>query len=225
MNNKKSCWFLKGLFFECCAQSGHCALWFGRDLNTKKGCESVSVFKIEEGYINNVDVGGLVLFYLRVGLGPKVSEVVKGLEKGSAYVSESATGDQRKVVAPFASRHIGLEMLKKELGVKFVRIEIEEKQHNYRITMPHGQVQMEKTVGGDGKNPIMMLNNKLEGVREDPRMAFINNFTFYTTVLWNYKDYDLDLKYKNVSGCVGDFIIKGDSDTLNYYDDLRKSSW
>jgi hypothetical protein len=113
-------------------------------------------------------------------------------------------------------------MLKEELGTKFVRMEVKEDGNGYEIDMPYGHIEMIKTVGGDGVNPIMMLNNKLEAVREDPRVAFINNFAFCTTLRWRFKDHDLDLEYHNVSGCVGRFVAKGDFAVLEHYDNLRR---
>ena len=77
-------WLIKGNFIECCAQVGHCPLRFGRDIPGGITCESFVTLKINEGHINDVDMKDIVLIYLRTGIGPKYSDIIKGLDKGAS---------------------------------------------------------------------------------------------------------------------------------------------
>jgi hypothetical protein len=192
-------WMLKGTFFECCrALDGHCGLWFGREL--PNACANVLTYQIKEGHIQNVDMKGIIITCHMDGIGPKPSDMAKGVEEGAAYISDHATDEQRKLLEPFIMEHLEGRMWKKRLGTKYVKINISEENGTYRITMPYAEVEMSLAIGGDGKNPIRM---------ENPPMPFLSNVRFCNTHFWKYHDYGKNLEYHNTSGGIADFTLQG----------------
>lgn len=204
---------LKGIFLEACRKHGHCPLWFGRDIVEDKPCESMVVLKIEEGQIKGICVDGISLIYMRIGLGPKVPYTT--IKWGASYVSRNINEEQKTILEYFASRQIGTEMIDEFAGVKFCELEVEIENGLYHVKMPFGEVRMAHTVGGDGINPIIMHNNKLDGVREDPRMLVLKNAKFCNTDYWKYHDHGYKLEYHTLGGTTGDFYLVGD------YKDIR----
>jgi galactose-1-phosphate uridylyltransferase len=152
MTNRKD-WALKGTFYECCrVLDGHCGLWFNRGL--PEACANLLTYQIKEGQIQNVDMKGIIITCHMDGIGPTPSDLAKGVKEGAAYISENATGQQRKILEPFVMEHLEGRMWRKRLGIKYVKINISEKNGTYRIMMPFGELEMSLTVGGDGKNPV-----------------------------------------------------------------------
>ena len=203
----KENWKLKGRFFECCIQSGHCALWFGRDL-TGEACKNFATFQIEEGHIDNVDMKGIIIIHRADGIGPKCEDLDPskggGMEEGAAYVSDNATKEQRKVLEPFVRNHLGAELWKTCLGVKFVKIEITEEKGIYHITYPFGEGKQTPAIGGDGKNYM-----RLENPTRYNLVVLPINCIFCNTLFWKYDDYGKHLEYHNTSGCMANFDCKG----------------
>lgn len=192
-------WRLKGTFYECCrVDDGHCGLWFGRDL--PRACTNLSTYQITGGKIQNVDMSGIIIILHKDGIGPKFSDLAKGVEEGAAYISDNATDEQRKILEPFAIQDLSGEKLKKVLGVKFVDIEINKKNGTYHVTMPFGEQKMALTVGGDGKNPMRI---------ENFAMTSFTNIRFCNTIFWKYRDYGKNLEYRNTSGAIADFDLRG----------------
>jgi hypothetical protein len=193
MSTRKD-WGLKGTFFECCrVLDGHCGLWFGRDL--PKACANLETFQIKEGQIQNVDMKGIILMFHQDGIGPTAAELRNGPAEGAAYISDGATDEQRKVLDTFVKGYKGW---RKNLGIKYVPIDISEENGTYHITMPFGELEMSLAIGGDGKNPISMGNAP---------MPFLSNVRFANTHYWKYHDYGKNLEYHNTSGAIGDFIL------------------
>ena len=87
----------------------------------------------------------------------------------------------------------------KTLGVKFVKIDISEKDRTYNIVTPFGEQHLTLTIGGDGKNPIRMENQGL---------PFLSNVRVCNG-LWKYHDYGKSLEYHNTSGQMADFSLQG----------------
>ena len=198
MNTRKD-WILKGTFYECCrVLDGHCGLWFNRDL--PEACANLLTYQIKEGQIQNVDMKGIIITCHMDGIGPKHTDMAKGVKEGAAYISENATDEQRKILEPFVMEHLEGRMWRKCLGIKYVKINISEENGTYRLTMPFGELEMSLAIGGDGKNPIRM---------ENPPMPFLNNVRFCNTHLWKYHDYDKNLEYHNTSGAIADFTLRG----------------
>ena len=190
-------WMLKGTFFECCRiEDGHCALWFGRDL--PKACANLETYQIQEGQIQNIDMKGIILMFHQNGIGPKLADLMKGAREGAAYISDNATGEQRKVLEPFIKEHMNAGRWKKNLGLKYVNIDISKENNNYHITMPFGEQNMSLAIGGDGKNPMRL---------ENPPMPFVANVRFCNTHFWKYHDYGKNLEFHNTSGVMADFVL------------------
>jgi hypothetical protein len=193
-------WVLKGIFYECCRiEDGHCGLWFGRDL--PDACINFATFLVKEGQIQNVNMEGIIIIHHQDGIGPKRSDIAKGIGEGAVYISDNATEAQRKVLEPFVKKNLGAEHWKKLLGVKFVKIDITEKNGTYHITMPFGEQKIALTIGGDGKTPVRM---------ENPRLYGRSNVKFCNTEYWKYHDYGKNLEFHNTSGVIADFSFEGD---------------
>ena len=196
MNDEKN-WVLKGVFYECCrVEDGHCALWFGRDL--PRACANIATYQITEGHIKNVDMKGVVLIQHQEGIGPKVTDMAKGVAEGAAYISDSVNDEQRGVLESFLKTDLGIRPWKKTLGIKVVKIDIQEENGTYHITMPFGEQKMSLTVGGDNKNPMRL---------ENPRSPVFSNVRFCNTETWRFHDYGKNLEFHNTSGVIADFVF------------------
>ncbi len=198
MATKKN-WALQGVVYECCRIEGHCPLWFGRDL-WKEPCINLNTYEIKKGHIGGIDMKGIIIMLHGDKIGPKFADCVKGFGEGAVYISDNANPEQRKILEHFATSHLGVEHWGKILGVKFVPIEISQKERTYHITMPFGEQQFTLTLGGDGKTPIRMEN------AQDPALS---NIRFCNTDVWKYNDYGKNLEFHNTSGEISDFAIQG----------------
>lgn len=198
MNEKKD-WVLKGIFYECCrVEDGHCALWLGRDL--PRACANMATYQITEGRIQDVDMKGIVIMQHQEGIGPKVADMAKGADEGASYISDNANDEQRRVLEPFLKTSLGLRPWKRNLGLRFVRIDIREDNGTYHLTMPFGEQRMSLTTGGDNKNPMRL---------ENPRSPAFSKVRFCHTRTWSYHDYGKGLEFHNTSGVIADFVFSG----------------
>jgi hypothetical protein len=198
VTNRKN-WTLKGTFYECCrVLDGHCGLWFNRDL--PEACANLLTYQIKEGHIQDVNMKGIIITCHMDGIGPKHTDLAKGVKEGAAYISENATDEQRKILEPFVMEHLEGRMWKQCLGIRYVKINISEENDTYHLTMPFGEMEMSLAIGGDGKNPIRM---------ENPFLPFLSNVKFGNTHFWKYHDYGKDLEYHNTSGAAADFTLQG----------------
>ena len=196
MNEKKN-WVLKGVFYECCrVEDGHCALWFGRDL--PRACANMATYQITEGHIQNVDMKGVVLIQHQEGIGPKVADMSKGANEGASYISDNVNDDQRSALESFLKTKLGIRPWKKDFGTKFVKIDIQEQNGTYHITMPFGEQKMSLTVGGDNKNPMRL---------ENPGPPTFSNVRFCNTETWKYHDHGKNLEFYKTSGVMADFVF------------------
>ena len=195
MTSQKN-WALKGVFYECCRVEGHCPLWFGRDL-WDEPCKSLATHEVKEGHIGGVDMKGIIIMDHWDGIGPKAADL--GGREGAAYISDNATAEQRRVLEPFVTTHLGAETWAKTLGVKFVKINISQQDRTYHITMPFGEQKFTLTVGGDGKTPIR-LENTGETALSDIKICNTD---------WKYSDYGKNLEYRKTSSQIADFDMRG----------------
>jgi len=204
----KENWKLKGRFFESCIQSGHCSLWFGRDINGE-ACKNFATFDIEKGHINGIDMKGIKIIHRADGIGPKCEDLDPtkggGMEEGAAYVSDNATEEQRKVLEPFVRNHLGGELWKKYLGMKFCKIDITEENGIFHITYPYGEGKTTPAIGGDGKSYMRLVNPTRYNL-----VVLPIDCIFCNTLFWKYDDYGKHLEYHNTSGCMANFDCKGD---------------
>jgi len=196
----KTGWILKGTRYETCRQEGQCPLKFGREL-WDAPCVSFAVYQIKEGEIGNIDIAGITIIHHVDGIGPKFADLAKGPVEGAIYISDNATEEQRKVLEPFTKTHIWAERWRKNLGVKFVPINIEEDNGTYHISMPSGEMKLSLTVGGDGKNPIRWINTRRPGITD--YKAANNHY-------WNYRDYGKNIEFHDTGGEIADFVWQGE---------------
>ena len=193
---EKEGWTLKGTFYECChALDGQCGLQFGREL--PHTCACLATYQIKEGQIKNVDMKGINILFHMDGIGPKPDDVVK---EGAVYISDDAADEQREILKPFVMEKMEGTMWEKTLGIKFVKINISEKDGIYSITTPFGEQNLSLTIGGDGKNPIRIENGGL---------PFLSNVRVCNPRLWKYHDYGKNMEYHNTSGQIADFALQG----------------
>jgi hypothetical protein len=194
-------WMLKGNFFESCRTEGHCPLWFGRDLWNNTPCVNFATYQITEGQIDNVDMKDITIIHHQDGIGPTFAELMKGVKEGAAYISDNATAEQRKILEPWVKNHLGAEGWGKCLGVKFVKIDISQKDRTYNVVMPFGEQHLTLTTGGDGKTAILM---------ENAWNTAVSNIQFANTDLWKFNDYGKNIEYHNTEGNVATFAVEGD---------------
>ena len=188
-------WMLEGTFYECCrALEGQCSLQFGREMPHSCGC--LATYQIKEGQIKNVDMTGINLLFHMDKIGPKHED---GAGEGAVYISDSATEEQREILEPFVIENMEGGMWRKTLGIKYVKIEISEEGSTYCITTPFSEQNLTLTVGGDGKTPIRIENGGL---------SFLNDVKVCTG-FWKYNDYGKNLGFRNTSGQVADFALRG----------------
>jgi len=192
-------WKIKGVWYEGCAAQGQCPYYFGRD--TEEPCKSFQVFEIKEGYIDNVDIGGLLVVMVVDLFSHKfVDLLVKGGE-GGIYISDTATEEQKRVLEPFLAGNVSGHLVKKCLGVKFVKINLSQEDNTYHITMPYGELKLSLTVGLDGKNPVRLENCMFSMLFPDLKIC--------NTHFWKYNDFDRDWEFVNRSGVIADFDMQG----------------
>ncbi len=194
MADKKG-WKLKGTFYECCrALDGQCGLQFDREM--PHACSCLTTYRIEEGHIQGVDMSGISLLIHMDEIGPRPGTV----EEGAVYISDNATEKQRKTLQDFFFEHMEGGMWKKTLGVKFVRVDVSEKDRTSTISAPFWEQNLVLTVGGDGVNPVRMENG---------RLPFLSNVRICTG-FWKFSDYGKNYAYRNTSGQIADFTLQGE---------------
>lgn len=200
-------WRLKGKFYESCRQSGHCALWFGRDL-TAGHCSNFATFQIKEGHINNIEMKGIIIIQCGDGIGPTQADLDPskggGIKEGAVYVSDNAGPEQRKVLTPFVKNNLGAELWKKCLGVKYVKISIKNNRGMYHITYPFGEKKLSKATG-EGNKPVVLKNPRAYN-----QAVPLKNYVCCNTWSWKYNDYGKSYEFNNTSGTIADFDIIAD---------------
>ena len=193
-------WALKGVCYEGCRMNGQCPLWFGRDI-WDEPCTSLGTWEVKEGHIGGVDMKGIIIMYLQDGIGPKAADLARGPREGAAYISDNTTAEQRKVLEPFVTTHLGVgaKGWGKTLGVKVVKINISQQDRIYHIIMPFGEQKFTLTVGGNGKTPIRLENTGVAGF-SDIKVCNTD---------WKYSDYGKSLEFRQTSSQIADFDMRG----------------
>ena len=121
-----------------------------------------------------------------------------GSEAG-IYVSDKASPEQRKVLDTLVVQGIGGAIMKKVFGVKYVNIDVEEKDDTFHVKMPFGEMTQKLTRGPDGK-PVRLENTTL---------PFLSNAKACDTPFWNYEDHGRHFDYQNRCGTWADFTMAG----------------
>jgi hypothetical protein len=195
MEELKPGWQIKGIYNEACASEGHCPYYFGRD--KEGGCRYFMVFRIQEGTVNDVDLSGITVVYLGDLPHSTYAEVMKKGSEGAIYISDNVTPEQRKVLDILVVNALGGVIMKKVLGVRYVKIGIEEGEDTVHFKMPSGEMKMQLTKSHDG-NPVRLENTTL---------PFLLNVKAAHTPFWNWYDYDIHYDYKNRCGTWADFVM------------------
>jgi len=187
---------VKSVYNEACASEGHCPYYFGRD--KEGGCRHFTAFRIQEGKVDDVDLSGITVVYLGDLPHSTFSEVLEKGSEGAIYISEKWTPEQRKVLDILAVKSLGGgPMMQRVLGVKYVKIDVEEGENTISINMPSGELKMHLTKSHDG-NPVRL---------ENPSMPFLSDVKAAHTPYWNWSDYNRHYDYRNWCGTWADFVM------------------
>jgi hypothetical protein len=189
-------WHLRGTYHEACASEGHCPYYFGRD--KEGGCRYFMVFRIEQGETNGVDLSGVVLVYAGDLPHSTYEEVVAKGSEGGIYVGSNVTPKQREILDVLATETLGGLLMKKNFGVKYVDIAVEETPTEVRVSMPFGEMEQRLTKGPDGE-PVRLENQTL---------PFLSNVKACHTPYWNYDDHGRHFEYRNRCGTWADFALE-----------------
>jgi hypothetical protein len=196
MENLKPGWQLKGVYNEACASEGHCPYYFGRD--KEGGCRYFMVFRINEGSANGVNLSGITLVYVGDLPHASFSEVLEKGSEGGIYVSDNATPQQREILDILAVSSLGGgSMMQRVLGLKYVKIELDEEDDAVRFSMPYGEMKMHLTRSHDG-NPIRL---------ENQTMPFLSNVRTAHAPFWHWSDYNRHFDYRNRCGTWAEFAM------------------
>jgi hypothetical protein len=114
-------------------------------------------------------------------------------------VNDDATEEQRKVLEPLVTTNIGALDMTKIFGLKYVKIDIEEREGKFYIKMPFGEMKQHLMKGLDG-GPIRI---------ENAPMPPLKNLKACHTPFWTYNDYGKNFEYKNRCGTWADFVFSG----------------
>ena len=202
MSKERISWHTKGSWYEACASEGHCSFYFGRD--REESCKSFQLFQIDEGKIGDVDNSGVLAINVVDLYSNKAMDVMTKGGEGGVYISDKTTEEQRKYLETYFSKNIpGSILLRKVLGIKYVDINLEQEGNTYHVTMPHGEMKLSYTPGLDGKNP-QRLENSIFGV-------FLSDIKICNTHFWKYNDFGRNWEFKNRSGVIASFDLKGKS--------------
>jgi len=186
-------WKVQGTYNEACAAEGHCPYYFGRDV--EGGCRYFMVFRIKEGKVNDVDLSGITVVYNGDILYPKFADFMEHGSEGGIYVSDDATPQQREVLDTLVTTNMGGLFLKKNFGVKYVKIDVEETDGTVHFKTPFGEMKQSQMKGLDG-GPIRI---------ENVPIPVLKNLKHCHTDFWTYKDHGKDFSYKNRNGTWADF--------------------
>ena len=197
MEELKPGWQVKGIYNEACAAEGHCPFYFGRD--REGGCRYFMVFRIKEGKVNNVDLSGITVIYNGDIPYSKFEDFMKNGSEGGIYVSDNATEEQRKVLDTLVVTNMGALFLRKNFGVKYVKIDIKEEDGTAHFKMPVGEMTQYLTKGLDGT--AIRIENVLFPV--------LKNLKACHTPFWKYSDHGKNFDYKDRCGTWADFVFEG----------------
>jgi hypothetical protein len=202
MSKERISWRTKGKWYEACASEGHCSFYFGRDRETP--CKSFQLFQIDEGKIGEVDISGVLAINVVDLFSNKAADVLTKGGEGGLYINSQTSEEQRRYLEPFFTNNIpGSILLKKTLGIRYVDISLEQENNTFHIKMPYGEMKLSYTPGLDGINPQMLENS--------PYGIFLKNLRICNTHFWKYNDFDKNWEFKNRSGVIADFDMKGKS--------------
>jgi hypothetical protein len=186
-------WEVKGVYHEACASEGHCPYYFGRD--KEGGCRYFMVFRITEGGFGGVDLAGINAVYVGDLPYPTYAEVAKKGSHGAAYISDTASPEQRAILDTLAVEALGGALMKDFWGVHYVEIDVEERGGTLHVTMPAGEMRLELTKSNNG-HPVRM---------ENVTLPFLFNVKAAHSPFWRWVDHGRHYEYVNRCGTWADF--------------------
>ena len=190
-------WQVKGTYNEACAAEGHCPLYFGRDV--ENGCRYYMVFRIEDGEVNGVSLGGITVIYNGDIHHSKFQEIMEHGSEGGVYISDNASEEQRHILDMLVTTSLGGQLMREIHAVKYVKIDVKEEDGGFQASMPFGEMKQHLVKGLDG-GPV-----RIENVA-NPNLS---NLKHCHTSFWTYKDHGKDFDYKNRCGTWADFAFQG----------------
>jgi hypothetical protein len=197
MQNNNLKWQIRGTYNEACASEGQCPFYLGRD--KEGGCQYFMVIRIQAGWVDDVDVSGTTVIYCGVITYSKYEELVKNGEEVAIYISDSSTPAQRKVLDPFVRSGMGVYLIQKAYGVKYVQIDAVEEGDTFSAKMPFGEMQQKLTKGLDG-TPVRLENQVVPP---------LSNVKLCHSPFWRYSDYGRSYEFFNRCAAWADYHSKG----------------
>jgi hypothetical protein len=188
-------WQIKGVYHETCASEGHCPYYFGRD--KEGGCRYFMVFRITEGVVGGVDLAGITAVYLGDLPYPTFAEVTSKGSHGAAYISDTATPEQRSILDTLAVDALGGALMKDFWGVDYVPISVTENDGMVEVSMPTGEMKLQLTKSNDG-NPVRI---------ENATLPFLSNIKAAHAPFWRWADHGRHYEYVNRCGTWADFSM------------------
>lgn len=197
MQELESGWRVKGTFNEACAAEGHCPFHFGRDV--EGGCRYFMVFRITAGKVNRVDLSGITVIYNGDVPYTSFADFMANGSEGGVYVSDNASQEQRRVLDTLVRTNMGAFFMKKIFEVKYVPIELEDRDGAFHVKMPFGEMEQSLMKGLDGR-PIRI---------ENAPFPILKNLKHCHTPFWRYSDHGKNFEYRNRGGTWADFKFCG----------------
>ena len=188
-------WQIRGVYHETCASEGHCPYYFGRD--KEGGCRYFMVFRIAEGVVGGVDLAGINAVYLGDLPYPTFAEVTSKGSHGAAYISDTATPEQRSILDTLAVQALGGALMKDFWGVDYVPISVTENDCMVEVSMPTGEMKLQLTKSNDG-NPVRI---------ENATLPFLSNIKAAHAPFWRWTDHGRHYEYVNRCGTWADFTM------------------
>jgi hypothetical protein len=94
---------------------------------------------------------------------------------------------------------MGAAFMKKNFGVKYVKIDVTEENGTIHFRMPYGEMKQTLMKGLDGR-PIRIENCPI---------PVLSNLKHCHTHFWNYHDHGKNFDYRNRCGTWADFTFEG----------------
>lgn len=156
-------WRMNGTYFETCSCDALCpCTWSGLTARaTHDRCNALLAFKIDEGDVDGVDVGGLNWAML-VDTPPVMLE---GNWRVGLVLDERASDEQRDKLGQVLSGSLGgppamlAPLIGEMLGVEALPVEIEESggRHHLKIG-DDAEIEVNDFHAGGGESPVMLTN-------------------------------------------------------------------
>lgn len=190
-------WQIRGTYNEACAAEGQCPFYLGRD--KEGGCQYFMVIRLQEGTVGDVDVSDVTVIYCGVITYSKYEDLIKNGEEVAIYISDSVTAEQRSVLEPFVRSGMGVYLIQKVYGVRYVNIELKEEGDTFSVKMPFGEMKQKLTKGLDG-TPVRLENQVVPSLL---------NVKLCNCPSWRYADFGRSYEFFNRCAAWADYHSKG----------------